>query len=119
MNAATIIQPVATGDDRRPFGPRSLMCSALNRNRLKPIIGRRQATPVQKCHDCAGNDRVPLFCASGGLAGLHGLFCGDDLETAHPMVVVLPHSTRDLRRGRAVCARVAAGMVSSNWAARR
>ena len=61
-----------------------------------------KTTPVQIVLIVLGVDCLPLLRPSRGLAGLPGLCGGNGPETAHPLVVLLPHSAGALRRGRAL-----------------
>src|ERR1039458_9009661 len=72
---------------------------------LKPLIRWSSCChlpPDLNRFDCARRHCLSLLRPSRGLAGLPGLHGGDDPETAHPLVVLLPHSAGSLHRSRAL-----------------
>jgi hypothetical protein len=103
MDAATITRPIATKDDSM-----AVAASRVDPFSVEPPPGERIAakptktTPVQIVLMVLGTIAFLYFARPRGPARFPGLCGGNDPETAHPMVVLLPHSAGALRRGRAL-----------------
>jgi len=103
MDAATIIQPIVVKDDSTVAAEPRADAPSHEPQSAGPIAASAaKAAPVQIVLILLGAIAFLYFARPVVLPVVLALYRGNDFETAHPLVVLLPHSVGALRRRRAL-----------------